>query len=160
MKFKTIFFTAALFCSFLSQAQNKNKIEDLLIWKISEDLKLTVPEEKKLSEIIKDISAKKQQASAKIEELVQQIPKLTSDAEKLKALTEYKKQMKTVSSLMVQEIEQIQKALGVDRASKYIVAKNEVASRIRSLLTTQERAENKVVEVKDAKLPEPKVIEE
>ena len=160
MKIKTIVFIAAVFCSILSQAQNKNKIEDLLIWKISEDLKLTVPEEKNLSEIIKTISLKKQQSSLKLDELIQQMPKLNSNAEKIKALNEYKAQLKSINALSVQEIEQVQKALGADKAAKYLVVKSEVANRIRSLLTTQDRAEGKVVEVKDAKLPEPKVIEE
>src|SRR4051812_48107016 len=100
----------------LGQSQNKSKIEDLLIWKIAEDLKLNVKEEKSLSEIIKSISSKKQIANGRLEELIQQMPRLATELEKTKALSDYKKQLKTINELSVQEIDQIQKALGSEKA--------------------------------------------
>lgn len=142
------------------ETNNKNKVEDLLVWKIAEDLKLSVKEEKALGEVIKILSAKKAKINSRIEESIQHMSK-AAEKEKNKILQEYKKELKQLNDVSLEEIDKVQKILGPEKTAQYLVVKSEVVSRIRSLMGAQDKPESTVKSDKsDKSLPEPKLIEE
>lgn len=138
---------------------SKNRVDDLLIWKISEDLKLSTKEEKDLNEVLKMLSSKKAKINARLEESIQQLAK-AAESEKNKMLQDYKKELKQLSEIAIEEVDKIQKVLGSDKAAKYLVIKSEVVNRIRTLMGAQDRPESTTKPFEGKALPEPKLIEE
>ena len=145
---------------------NSNRVEDIFIWKISEELKLNIKEEKKLADIIKTISSEKNKVASEMEQQILDLSKANDSKSKQKIMTEYKLALKKYSDFATKELEQIQKVIGEEKLAQYLVVKNDLTARIRSMLASPEKvkpdnrpqAEPDFVPVKD--LPEPKYIEE
>lgn len=135
----------------------KNKFEELFIWKLSDDLKLTVVEEKKFSEFIRDLNDKKTQINNEIDVTVQDIAKAINsknqnknrDIEKL--LTQYRKNIKNYNDLSLKELDGVQKIVGQERTAQYLVFKSDLTNKLKQLLSPTEKNSN---------LPPPKVIQE
>lgn len=135
-------------------AEKRNQLEELFIWKMSEELKLTSIEEKKFTEIVKSINQEKSSLNKSIQEAVTKMPKLSTDKEKAEALKAYKKDLQRYNHLSEGEVERMQSLLGVSRTIQYLQIKQDLTNRVKTLLVTPEAGkENK-------KLPAPKVIEE
>lgn len=141
------------------QSKNeKNKFEELLIWKLSDDLKLTVGEEKKFSQWMRDLNHKKNEINGQIEELVQSLAELNSNNknslkknENEKLLIEYRRLLKSYNELSIKEVDNLQKIIGVEKTGQYLVFKSDLTNKLKQMLTPNE---------KSAPLPPPKVIQE
>ncbi len=172
MNLKFLFSTLILSCSFQSFAfeetsfstspargiasESRNKIEELFLWKISDDLKLSVPEEKALSEFVKSQTNKKNKLNEETQENLRQISLAGGDAKKLeKLLVEHRRLLKSYNDLSIQELDQIQKKLGAAKAAQYFVLKNDLTTRLKTLLASPEKPGSPA-----AKLSTPQVIEE
>ncbi len=138
----------------------KNKFEELLIWKLSDDLKLTVGEEKKFSRWMRDLNHKKAEINGQIDEVVRSLAELNSnnkislknnEKENEKLLTEYRRLLKSFNELSIKEIDNLQKIIGVEKTGQYLVFKSNLTNKLKQMLTPSEKA---------APLPPPKVIQE
>ena len=136
-----------------AQAETKNKLEELFIWKVSDELKLSIPEEKKFTTLLRGLSAKKEKLNADIQGNLQQLGEDKTSKEKEKHLTEQKRLLRAYNELSLDEAEQIQKILGVDRAARYFIIKNELTNKLKLMLSP---AENQPTE----KLAPPKILED
>ncbi len=153
---KVFGFILILALQFPALANDRNKIEELFLWKISDELKLSVPEEKALGEFVKSQTEKKNKLSEQIQESLKQISLAGSDQKKTeKLLLEHKKILKAYNDLALQEVEEIQKKLGAHRAGQYLVLKNDLTNRLKTLLATPEKSATPA-----AKLSPPQIIEE
>ena len=85
---------------------SKNRVEELFIWKISDELKLSVPEERSFSKLIKTLNERRSQVNEDLQAILRQLSdsKTTKDKEKL--LTE-----QDVESLVFSLLEEDQKKL-------------------------------------------------
>lgn len=130
----------------------KNKFEELFIWKVSDELKLPTSEEKKFSDILRELNKKKSELSKKQDEMINQMAGKKIVDPKV-SLGKYKKVLDDYNQLQTREFEELKKILGDERMAKYLVIKRDLTNKVKSLLI--EKGEKK-----EAELPAPKVIEE
>lgn len=138
------------------EAPRRNRIEELFIWKISDELKLTPAEEKKISEIIKSTNQQKLELTKDLDAYIEQIAKASTDQRRVQLIAQYRKALEALGRLPIKELDQVQKGLGHVRLARYITIKAELTNKVKSLLS--EKVEKKDFG-KDS-LPLPKVIEE
>ncbi|MGZ3689873.1 MAG: hypothetical protein ACXVAX_00130 [Pseudobdellovibrio sp.] len=131
----------------------KTHIEDIFIWKMSDELKLSVTEEKEFTEVSHQLNKKKFELNKKIQDLIQALNENSNDAE----LKEYKKLLQQYNQISITEYDKIKKILGVKKFISYLKIKNELNSKMKSILAG-EKTEKK--ENADKALPSPKVIVE
>ena len=135
--------------------KQKRRLEDLFIWKISDELKLTIQEEKNVAELIRKTSELKNTNNARMNELIK---KLSVNQSK-QSLNEYKKLMTEYHQINLNEVESIEKAIGYEKTIRYILVKNDLTQKVKSILATGEVTP--ATPSSAAKpLPQPKIIEE
>ncbi len=132
--------------------QKRNKIEELFIWKISDELKLSVSEDKKFAETFRKLGQKKSEIAHSQDEL---ISKLSGAPEKDRKsmLSKYRQTLDDYNKIQIQEYDEFKKIFGEEKLAKYLQVKRELTTKVKNLLT--ERSDKK-----DSDLPPPKVIEE
>jgi hypothetical protein len=131
----------------------KSHLEDIFIWKISDELKLTAKQEKQFTEISKSLNKKKSELNKKIQEAVQNLKTTDSETQ----LKSYKKLIQEYNQISITEFDDIKKILGAKKFVSYLKIKNELNTKLKSILVGDKLADNK----RDANakpLPSPKVI--
>ena len=131
----------------------KSHLEDIFIWKISDQLKLTANEEKQFTDINKALNKKKSELNKKIQEAVQNLTAEHSETQ-LKA---YKKLVQDYNQISISEFEDIKKLLGTKKFISYLKIKNELTTKLKSILVGDKLAENKR-DANSKPLPPPKII--
>lgn len=143
-----------IFASQVDPETKKTYLEDVFIWKICDELKLSVAEEKKFTEINKSLNKKKSELNKKIQETVFS---LSAQNPSEAALSNYKKLIQQYNQLSISEFESIKQILGKDKFVKYLKIKYELTSRIKSALVSDKSGDEKN-EKSNLKLPPPKII--
>ena len=132
----------------------KTHLEDIFIWKMSDELKLTAQEERQFTDINKQLNRKKSEINRKIQSSIQNLSEVDSDA----ALKKHKKLIQEYNDISVSEFESLKKLLGTKKFISYLKLKNELNSKVKSILIGEKSAERD--ERKSKVLPPPKVIVE
>jgi hypothetical protein len=133
-------------------SNKSKKLEELFIWKISDELKLSTPQEKTFGELFKNLNQKKLELAHKQEDILSKLDK--ADEKNLKDLLKsYRQTLEEYNKLQLSEIDSFRKNFGDTKAAKYLVVKRDLTNKVKTLLTEKtEKAEKE--------LPPPKVIEE
>ena len=140
-----------------------SRVDELFIWKISEELKLSVKEEKEISNLITELNNRKTSSNERIDGIIKSLAMADSDQQAQKFLKDYKGALLDYNKISVDEVAQVQKVLPKSKAAKYFVVKSDLSKRIRSLLSAPERSHERQWErTKVEKIPlgDPKIIEE
>ena len=135
-----------------TEKSKSNKMEELFIWKISDELKLSTSEEKKFADLFKDLNKKKADLLRQQDEIINQLSKASVKAQK-DLLKSYRRLLEDQNKLSTSEFDSMKKQLGDERLGKYFVVKRDLTNKVKLLLTDKS-------EKKDSQLPPPKVIEE
>lgn len=149
----TIFLTFHAHSKPVDPETKKSYIEDIFIWKISDELKLTVSEEKKFTEISKSLNKKKSELNKKINEAVMNLSSNSSE----EALAVYKKLLQEYNQLNINEFDLMKKLLGTKKFISYVKIKYELTNKIKSAILSDKNNEDSVNKP-TAPLPPPKVI--
>lgn len=128
-----------LFPVLLQAAESRSRVEELFLWKISDEMKLSVPEEKSFSELIRGLNQKKATANGKIQGVLLKLSKSTSRKEKEKLLAEHRRLLKEYNGYSLDEVDGIQKLFGTDKSAQYFVLKNDLTVRLKNLLAIPEK---------------------
>ncbi|MBL7672194.1 MAG: hypothetical protein JNM39_17070 [Bdellovibrionaceae bacterium] len=133
----------------------KNHLEELFIWKVSEELKLSTGDEKKFSDTLRSLSAQKQAISQKLEDLTGLFIHAKTDAERKKQFAAYRKALIDYNNLALDELDQMKGIFGMQKMAHYMEVKIDITNKIKALISSPDKSG------KDKKLlPAPKVIEE
>lgn len=134
-------------------AEKSQQLEELLIWKISDELKLSSVEEKRFSDIVKDLNKKKSELTHALQENVVTMQKAVLPKQKEEGLSKHRRLLQNYSKLSEEEYDRLKPMLGNDRLIQYLVIKQDLTNRIKSMLVKPEG------DLKTGKgLPQPKVI--
>ncbi|NUM57476.1 MAG: hypothetical protein HUU56_02530 [Bdellovibrionaceae bacterium] len=133
--------------------QKKLKLEDLLIWKMLDELKLTPEQEQKITVVIKNLNKKKSENSEKIEQLTKQFIKEANVSLKEKILLDLKKAYQQHSVINLEELDTVKKTIGIKKLAEYLDIKKDLSEKMKNLIVPGDKKGEK-------KLPPPKVIEE
>lgn len=143
-----------VFFSFQAFAEEKkNQLEELFIWKTSDELKLSTSEEKKFTEIVKTLNKRKADLNQSLHESVDKFATLKTTKEKEAELTKYRKNLGTYNKISEEEYDKLKVVLGTERLAQYLKLKQDLTGRIKTMLANPE---NKNVPGKTP-LPAPKV---
>lgn len=135
-------------------SSKKNQLEDLFIWKVSEELKLSTIEDKKFSEAWKKLSSKKQMLSEKLEISARDFIHAQNDSDRKSKLNIYKKTLQDYNQVSVEEIDQMVSIFGARKFARYLEVKMSLTSKVKNLIIAPEKVKEK------KPLPPPQVIEE
>lgn len=148
----------------------QNKVEQLFLWKISDELKLNVQEEKKLTSIVQTINQKKIRLTQQMEKQADLFVKASSNGERSMTYQAYERTLKEHNQLNLEELTTIKSLLGLERLAKYLFIKKDFTEKVKSLLVSQDKSEKdptapasheEETPKKPMKvLPPPKIIEE
>lgn len=146
---------AFYFClpSFADSGQQIKKFEDLFIWKVSDELKLTQKEEDLIGDVIRKTNQKKAKANQELEKLYRQLTKESSDSDRKQVLGKIKKALKAQHETVIEELELLEKGIGLKKLAKYLELKQELTDKLKNIwINNDQKGERK--------LPPPKIIEE
>lgn len=129
-------------------------LEDIFIWKMSDELKLTAKEEKDFTEINKSLNKRKSEINKKIQNSVQSLKENASEAE----LRTHLKLIESYNQIAVDEFNSIKKLLGSKKFVSYLKVKSDLTSRIRTILASERAADTNRKGAATDKLPPPKII--
>jgi hypothetical protein len=135
-------------------AVKKNSVEDIFIWKVSDELKLSASEEKKFADIHRDLNRKKFDLSVQLQKLSKNSDAAVSKAKASEVIKNYKKTLIEYNNLSVQELDKVKELLGDQRFLEYLAIKQDINQKLKSLVLGEE------TKLKPSKLPPPQIIEE
>lgn len=138
--------------------EKRNRVEELFIWKLSEDLKLSVSEEKSFSDLVRELNKKRQQVNSDLAASVDAMAAAPAK-DRPRLLLKYKNLLKQYSEVSLEEVQRMEKILGAEKASVYLVKKAELTNKLKTLLGA-DTGDGKVAADKKVDLPTPKIIEE
>lgn len=157
MKIFRIFFVFILFPISLFAVESRSRVEELFIWKISDEMKLSVPEEKSFSDLIRTLNRKKAKANERIQSVLKELSKTTVPKEREKLLVEHRSLLKEYNNYSLEELDKIQKLFGPQKAAQYFVLKNDLTVRLKNLLAIPDKQSQPSV---PEKLVPPQVLEQ
>lgn len=137
----------------------KNQLEELFIWKLSDELKLGPLEEKKFADLVRSLNQKKLKDTQKIEQVTKELLLAKTDKEKEMIFKSLKKAYQSYNQLSLMELEEMKKLLGIQRLANYLEGKQELTAKVKSLLIQKTESHDKK-EDSQRDLPPPKLIEE
>ncbi len=129
------------------------KFEDLFIWKVAEDLKLTQKEEAAVGDVIRDVSQRKAKINDELDLLYKKLRRDDNDTTRKATLKKIKDAHKAQAQITIDELDRMEKGIGLKKLAQYLEVKQELADKIKSIWLQNDQKSDK-------KLPPPKVIEE
>ncbi len=158
--FLLMVFTNMLFAA-TSIENQKSHLEDIFIWKMSDELKLTAQEEKKFAEIQKELNKKKSDINQQIQKIIESLEPKTSK-KNASLLKKHRQLISQYNQLSLQELDDVNHLLKEERFAQYLQIKADLTQKIKLLLAgdkSAEKEQNKESLSKPSKpLPPPQVI--
>lgn len=116
----------------------KNNLEELIIWKLSDELKLPAETEKKFSDTLRKYNDQKTESSQIIEGQIQVLRKVANEKERQTWLDRYRKTLVDFNAIVLSEHDDIRKILGDEKFVRYLELKSDLNSRIKNLMLSKE----------------------
>ena len=141
----------------------KTYLEDIFIWKMTDELKLSVPEEKKFSTIQKDLNKRKGELGKTIQDSVAMLSQnqKQTEAKLNQQLNLHATLIKKYNSLAFEEFSEMRHLLGPKRLIEYLRIKGEINNKMKSLLAGESEFKNSTEAKsmdKPSPLPPPQII--
>lgn len=144
----------------------KSHLEDIFIWKMSDELKLNTQEEKKFTEIQKTLNKKKSEINKNIQESNRQLL-MVNEKQLPQFLKKHRQMIVDYNQLSLSEFDSVRKLLGDQRFVKYLDIKSDLTNKVKSLLIGDKNLDKEITnEPKEAvggdkpgkDLPPPQII--
>lgn len=139
----------------------KNQVEDIFIWKISDELQLSAKQEKEFGEIHRQLNKKKSELTEQLKQLQtdhrKNQPPL-SKLEQVQLIQKNKKILIQLNQLNIDEFESMKKLLGNEKFLSYLFLKQEINAKFKSMVLGRHPEKHKDDE--KSKSVEPVVVEE
>lgn len=141
-----------LFSGFaLAQPETRaSRLEELMLWKMSDELRLSPTEEKAFGDAVRDLNRRKTSLTERLAADLDAL-KAAKAKERPAVLTRYRKTLHEAQDLPLEEFDRMKKLLGEEKLVKYLDVKKDLADKVKALLL--EKTES-------APLPPPKLIED
>lgn len=130
----------------------KNNLEELIIWKLSDELKLSADTEKNFADAVRKFNEKKTESTKTIEGQILVLKKVQNEKERQLWLDRYRKTLVDFNATVLAEHDEIKKILGNEKYIHYLELKSDLNSRIKNLMLSKETQASS-----EQKTPESKV---
>jgi hypothetical protein len=121
--------------SFAAKDKYKLRLQQLLVWKISDKLNLDAEEEEKFSSMFSRLGQKRNKINSELQEVVEELSSAKSAGKSDKLLIKYEKKLKAYHAVQLEEIREAKKILGFKRAAKYISLKSKLLENLKSMFS-------------------------
>lgn len=134
-----ISFVATLVCANTENIKKnpKNQVEDIFIWKISDELQLSAKQEKEFGDIHRQLNKKKSELTEQLKQLQtdhrKNQPPL-SKLEQVQLIQKNKKILIQLNQLNIDEFESMKKLLGNEKFLSYLFLKQEINTKFKSMV--------------------------
>jgi hypothetical protein len=116
--------------------RERRRLEELFIWKMSEELKLSVEIETPFAEAIRALNREKSSLNQELSRALSAIEKAKSPKERETALKSYEKVWRQYGELPIKEINRMRPILGTEKLGQYLVGKSMMAEKLKALSTS------------------------
>lgn len=123
--------------------RERKRLEELFIWKMTEELKLPVEKEASFSEAVRSLNREKSKANSELASALEDIGRAQSvDKSKVRAATEkavkrYEKAWRSYGDLPLREVQRLKKILGPELLGQYLLAKAQMAEKLKALSASE-----------------------
>lgn len=150
-----LFFTTAATAG-TAPDKNRNRIEELFLWRVSDSLGLSPSEEAAFKKIMSHVREERTKRSEQVEDVLKNLEKETGAKGRDKLLIQYKNAVKHYNASHLEEIEQIEKLLGGERLARYLVLKDHLLNKLKGALADASLRDKGL----KTKVKDPKIIQE
>lgn len=116
-------------------AKERQRIEELFIWKASEELKLGAAEEAKFTTVIRSYNTRRRAANLKMDEALSALANAKTKPEAEKALVAHRAALRGIQMLQTGEVDQLKPLLGAQKLAQYLTVKNTILEKLKTLLS-------------------------
>ena len=116
--------------------RERRRLEELFIWKMSEELKLSVETETPFAEAIRALNREKSNVNQELSRTLQAIEKAKSPKEREAAFRSYETAWRQYGELPLKEISRMRPILGSEKLGQYLVGKSLMAEKLKALSTS------------------------
>ena len=127
--------------------RERRRLEELFIWKMSEELKLPLEKEKSFAEAMRALNRDKAKANLEIAKSLDAISKAQQLADPAKsriavekAVKTYEKAVRNYGQLPLRETARMRGLLGAERLGRYLTAKAQMAEKLLALSAREDVA--------------------
>lgn len=127
--------------------RERRRLEELFIWKMSEELKLPLEKEKPFAEAMRSLNREKAKANFEVTKSLDAITKAQALADPAKsrlavekAVKTYEKAVRSYGQLPIREVTKMRALLGADRLGRYLTAKAQMAEKLLALSAREDLA--------------------
>lgn len=120
--------------------KERRRLEELFIWKMSEELKLPVEQETQFANLMRSLNREKAKANLAVSSALDEMTRAQAlgDPSKArvaveKAVKNYEKAWLTYGKIPLNEVRRMRQLLGSERLGKYLVAKSLMAEKLMAL---------------------------
>ncbi len=131
----------------------EERFHKLFLWKVSEELKLNVEEEKKLNQIVLNNFKERDNLKVQIQAFLKAMESAQSKKERESLYGKYKKALGQLKANQISELEAVHGVLGTKKTTQYIVLQNKLNQKLKALLSDPAKDSSKKTFAK------PKIIE-
>lgn len=117
-----------------ADSKERARLEELFIWKTSEELKLTPADEQKFTSAIHDLNKRRRDANAKLDAALATLAAAKTKAEAEKALVAHRAALRETQAVQTAELDRLRPLLGSEKLAKYIVAKSSILEKLKTML--------------------------
>jgi hypothetical protein len=157
-------FLCALFLNANTEIVKKNQIEDIFIWKLSDELQLSAKQEKEFGDIHRSLNKKKSELSEQIKNAQTDLKKTDikmSVFDQNKLIKKNRILLMQLNQLSVDEFDSMKKLLGSEKFLQYLFLKQELNTKFKSMVLGTRGTDKPVADkVKSGDVTAPVVIEE
>lgn len=118
------------------ESKERSRLEELFIWKTSEELKLVPAEEMKYTEIIRTLNVEKKRSAEAMDEAIRGLGQVKTKAEAEKALARHREALRKYQAVQLAELDRLRPLLGTERLARYLLVKNEITEKLKAVLTS------------------------
>lgn len=117
-----------------ASSKERSRLEELFIWKTSEELKLPPSSEQKYAETIHSLNSRRREANSKMDEALASLAQVKTKAETEKALAAHRAALREVQAVQTAEIDRLRPLLGPEKLAQYIVVKSSILEKLKTML--------------------------
>ena len=117
-----------------STSKERSRLEELFIWKTSEELKLDPKVEIKFTETIHSLNTRRRAANTKMDAALASLAQAKTKDQAEKALNAHRAALREVQAVQTTEIEKLRPLLGPEKLAQYIVVKSSILEKLKTML--------------------------
>lgn len=115
-------------------SKERSRIEELFIWRTSEELRLAPIEEQKFTEAIHALNKRRREANERMDAALVTLSNAKTKAAAEKALAGHGAALREVHAVQLAEIDKLRRLLGPEKLAQYLVEKNSILEKLKTML--------------------------